>query len=120
MARLPPDPDASLEQFVDGLGVLSRDGRVAGHVATIRSEFHTLLGLKMQWWVWTLVIWSDGTRERAEEDNPPWTTAAEMKNGYLDVVSPHAERAGRYEFVWLSAKEAREGWERLGISHEDF
>lgn len=118
--RTPPDPDTSLDPFVDGLGVLSRDGFIAGHVATVRTEFHTLFSRKMQWWIWSLVIWSDGTRERPEEDYPPWTSVTAMKNGYLDVLSQSAARAGRYNVEWLSPDEARAGWAKLGISQADF
>ena len=120
MRRTPADPDASLDTFVDGLGVLSRDGVIAGHVATVRGEFHTPLSRRMQWCIWSLVIWSDGTRERPEEDYPPWTSVTEMKDGYLEVLSQRRARAGRYDFAWLSPDEAREGWATLGISRGDF
>ncbi|REJ06099.1 hypothetical protein DY023_07360 [Microbacterium bovistercoris] len=120
MSRSPPDPDASLDPFVNGLGVLSRNGDVVGHVATVRWEFHTLFSRKQQWWIWTVVIWNDGRRERPEEDYPPRSSVAEMKDGYLEVYSRDEARAGRYDFAWLQPEAAREGWSRLGITHADF
>jgi hypothetical protein len=120
VAAVSPDPDPSLDPFVDGLGVLSRGGVFAGHVATTRGEFRTLFSRKRQWWIWSIVIWADGRRELPEEDYPPWTTVTEMKKGILEVFSPDETRAGRYDFEWLSAHDAREGWFQLGITHADF
>lgn len=37
--------------------------------------------LRYQWWVWYIVVWTDGHRERSEEDYPPWSVVAEMQSG---------------------------------------
>ncbi len=72
----------------------------------------------MQWWVWYIIIWSDGTRERSTEDYPPWSAVTEMRNGYLDVQG--SNRDGRYDFSWLDADEAAAERKRLDITPGDF
>lgn len=116
----PPRPDPTIDPFVDGLGVLSLDGRPAGHVATTVSEFWSPFSpLRRQWWVWYIVIWPDGTREVSTEDYPPWSAVTEMRNGFLEVQGAGA-RDGRYEFSWLDAGDAAAARARLGVSAEDF
>lgn len=116
----PPDPDPSIEPFRGGVGVLTRDGEFAGHVATSVSEFWSPGRPRhRQWWVWLIVVWADRTRERSREDYPPWTYVAEMKDGYFAWEEGGA-RDGRYDFAWLPATEAQDQRERLGIKAEDF
>ena len=116
----PPEPDPSIEPFRDGVGVLTRDGAVAGHVATAVSEFWSPgRPRRRQWWVWMIVVWIDGMRERSTEDYPPWTYVAEMTNGYLRWEEG-GPRNGRYDFFWLPASEAVAQRSRLGIKPEDF
>ena len=119
--RLPPVPDASLDAFDGGVGVLSRDGVRAGHVATVRWQYHGLLGRQLHWWIWYLVVWEDGTRERSQEDYAPYLAVQAMRAGYLDVdVARDPTRAGRYDFAWLPPAEAAATRERLGIQDSDF
>ncbi len=116
----PPVPDPAIERFADGMGVLSVGGQPVGHVATHVSEFWSpSRAFRRQWWVWYIVVWSDGTRERSEEDYPPWTAVTEMRSGHLDIMSPNP-RAGRYDFVWLEPEEAASERARLGITADDF
>jgi hypothetical protein len=35
--------------------------------------------------VWLLIAWSDGRRERIEEDYPPWSLVGEMRQGWLEL-----------------------------------
>ncbi|OUE19240.1 hypothetical protein BFL34_02282 [Clavibacter michiganensis] len=116
----PAIPDESLDPFDEGMGVLTRDGAVVGHVATIRSQFHGLLLRRRQWWIWYVVVWSDGARERSQEDYPPWSAVREMQAGYLDVDTGRDSRTGRYGFAWLSPVDAAAARERLGIRDSDF
>lgn len=116
----PPKPDPALEVFDEGVGVLSRNGEIAGHVATIRSWFWSPFSpLRRQWWVWYIVVWADGSRERSTEDYPPWSAVKEMQDGYLEWISTDAHR-GRYDFHWLDGHAAGLVRERLKISAEDF
>lgn len=116
----PPIPDPTLDIFDGGVGVLTRDGEMAGHVATSRSWFWSPFSpLRKQWWVWYIVVWADGSRERSTEDYPPWSAVKELQDGYLEWTSKHA-RHGRYEFHWLDRDAATSVRERLGITPEDF
>lgn len=115
-----PRPDPTIDPFVDGVGVLSRDGLAVSHVATTVSQFWSPFSpFRMQWWVWYIVIWSDGEREPSTEDYPPWSAVAEMRDGFLDVQGT-AARDGRYDFSWLGADAATRERARLGVSAEDF
>ncbi len=116
----PPLPDPSLDPFDGGVGTLSRDGVVVGHVATLLTKFMTVFTTRWQHWVWYLVVWDDGTRERSTEDYPPFLAVTEMKSGYLDVLSPTPSRAGHYDFAWLPPDEALAVKERLNITDRDF
>ncbi|WP_431784996.1 hypothetical protein [Microbacterium maritypicum] len=116
----PPRADPSIDPFVDGLGVLSREGLPAGYVATTVGEFWSpSRPFRKQWWVWYVVIWPNGTREPSTEDYPPWSAVAEMRNGYLDVQGAGA-RDGRYDVSLLDADEAVAERMRLGVSTRDF
>jgi hypothetical protein len=117
----PPDPDPGIEPFRDGVGVLTRNGELAGHVATSVSEFWSPSRLRRrQWCVWLIVVWADGVRERSTEDYPPWTYVAEMRNGYFAWEEDGPREGRRYDFAWLPATEAHEQRERLGITAADF
>ena len=115
-----PIPDPSVESFRGGVGVLTRDGQVAGHVATTLGEFWSPGSpLRRQWWVWLIVDWVDGTRERPTEDYPPWTYVAEMKQGVFEWAGGGAYD-GRYDFAWLSPDKAQSMRDQLDIKPEDF
>jgi hypothetical protein len=117
----PPLPDDSLTPFDGGVGLLTRDGRVIGHVATTLGTFWSPSSpLRMQWWVWYIVAWSDGVREPSTEDYPPFWTVNEMRAGYMDVHSRDASRTGRYDFAWLPEAERATTLAGLGIRPDDF
>jgi hypothetical protein len=118
---LPPVPDAAFEPFDDGVGVLSRDGVRAGHVAFVRGTYHGLFDRQWKWWIWYIVVWEDGMRERAQEDYEPYLAVQEIQAGYLEVdVATEKSRAGRYDFAWLSRADAEATRARLGIQDSDF
>ena len=117
-----PKPDPSLDPFRGGLAVLSVDGEDAGHIAT---EVTTFWGLGrpfgLQWDVWLVVVWADGTKERAVQDYPPWAYVTEMKAGFLDWVDgPTEAHHQRYDIQFLSPEEGRTARDRLGIVLADF
>jgi len=117
----PPHPDERLERFDRGIGVLSRDGRFEGHVATTLGRFWSPSSpLRWQPWVWYIVIWADGSREPSAEDYPPFATVDEIGSGRLEVVSSAAGRSGWYDFSWILGAEAETALNRLGITPEDF
>lgn len=109
-----------MEAFDHGCLVLCREGEVAGHVATILSWFWSpSRPLTMQQWVWYIVVWADGERERSAEDYPPWITVTDIRNGVF-VVEDDGPRSGEYLAEWLPEPEAKAQWERLGLTVEDF
>jgi len=112
--------DPALEVFDRGCLILRRDGVFAGHVATTLSSFWSPgRPFTMQQWVWYLVVWADGERERPQEDYPPWTTVDEIQNGgflWLD----DGPRGGEYVAEWLPEPDARAQWDALGLTAEDF
>lgn len=102
--------------------VISQDGQRVGHVATSLAHFRTPFPpITPQPWVWLVVVWADGVKERAVEDDPPWSDVAEIRQGYFEWLgSSRADRAGRYEIEWVPPEQARAERERLGIRLEDF
>lgn len=97
------------------MGVLTRDGIFAGHIATGRSWFWSpFTPLRQQWWMWYVVIWADGTRERSAEDCPPWSAVTEMQNGFFEWLGSDSHR-GRYDLHWMEASEATSTRERLAV-----
>lgn len=117
----PPVPDDSLTPFDGGVGLLTRDGQAVGHVATTLGTFWSPFSpFRMQWWVWYIVVWSDGEREPSTEDYPPFLTVNEMKAGFLEAVSRNESRTGRYDFSWLPQSERMTMLAELRISPSDF
>jgi hypothetical protein len=114
-------PDPALDAFDGGVGLLTRDGKIAGHVAASRSWFWSPSSpLRKQWCVWYIVIWADGSRERSAEDYPPWSAVTELGDEYLEWVSRDTVRNGRYDFAWLDPDTATATLLRLGIVAGDF
>lgn len=66
----PPKPDPALDPFRGGVAVLRRDGEVAGHVATEVKTFWSPFSFSRhrQWWVWFIVVWTNGDREPSAGD----------------------------------------------------
>jgi hypothetical protein len=110
--------DPWIDQFRDGLATLRRDGEQVGHIATSVGHYWNPL---RQPWIWLVVRWGDGLKERAAEDHAPWTYVAEMRDGFIEWDgSPDAARNGRYDVEWLAPAIARAELDRLGIRPEDF
>jgi hypothetical protein len=117
----PPAADPSIDPFRDGVGELSRDGEIVGHLASSVSHFRTLFSPRqLQWWVWLVAVWPDGTRERSIEDYPPWSYVDDIKHGFIECDEWRAERRGRYDFRWLPAAEAAATRASLSIQPSDF
>ena len=75
----------------------------------------------MQWWVWYVVIWADGSKERSTEVySPEWNAVNQMKQGFLEWSSGEPARDGMYRFKWLNSAEAESGWISLGVTLDDF
>jgi hypothetical protein len=116
----PPRPDPSLDPFRDGIAVLRRDGVVEGHVATTVGTFWSpSRPLSRQWWVWFIVVWSDGDREPPFEDYPPWRTVQDMQRGYLEWAEGGQDQQ-RYDIEWLPETERERVRAELGLRAEDF
>lgn len=112
--------DPALDPFREGVAALrTEDGRVAGHLATVVDEFWSpSRPLTWQERVWWLVTWSDGRRERIEEDYPPWTLVDEVQRGRVELeVTPGAEFS---VFVpeWLEGDVRVQAWQEYGILGE--
>ncbi|MFB8229949.1 hypothetical protein [Cellulosimicrobium sp. NPDC055967] len=119
--RREPEPEPDLDAFEDGLALLRRDGVTMGHVATSLGHFRGLFTFTPHPWVWLVVVWDDGAKERAVEDYPPWTYVAEMRDGYLEWEGGRgSRRTGRYEIEWVDRDRATAERARLGIRREDF
>jgi hypothetical protein len=115
-----PDPDPTLDPFHEGVAVLRRNGDLAGHVATVVSTFWSpSRPLSRQWWVWFIVVWANGDRERPFEDYPPWTAVRELQSGTFSWDDGDAHR-GEYTVEWLSEGEREAAWSVLGLSPDDF
>lgn len=112
------DHDPALDVFDRGCLVLRRDGRVAGHIATTLSSFWSpSRPFTKQDWVWLVVVWSNGDRERPLEDYPPWTVVDEIRKGAFTWDEGDAHR-GQYSAEWLPDGERQEQWAALGIDRE--
>lgn len=117
----PPIPDDTLTPFDGGVGVLRCGDEISGHVATTLGWFWSPFSpLRKQWWVWYIVVWVDGARERSTEDYPPFLAVNEMKDGHLEVLSDDPARSGRYDFAWLPSEEGQAMLSLLNISDRDF
>jgi hypothetical protein len=117
-----PPPDPVIDRFRDGMAVLRRGGEVCGHVATSVGFFSTPWRPRSrQPWVWFIVVWSDGTRERPFEDYPPWTWVSEMTAGIFEWDGHAGDpRSGTYDVEWLSEDDTASAWEERSISPQDF
>lgn len=124
------EPD--LSQYHGGVGVLSIDGNVAGHLA---AQVSKIMFPSRSPWLWFIVVWPDGRKERSFDDyGPAWVTARELDAGYLEYYTPSTIRKSRifkiryeqtgirqrYDFEWLGPAAAATKWEELGLSTEDF
>lgn len=107
------DPD--LDIFDRGVWMVRQGDRHVGHVLSTLGHFRSILRPRTrQDWIWALVIWSDGSRERPMEDYPPWTFVRELLDGFLTWDT--GIRAGTYEVDLLPAEDREAVWASLGVS----
>ncbi len=110
-----PKTDPSLAPFHDGVAELKHEGKVVGHIATSVSKFWSPFSpLSLNWWVWSVIVWADGTKEQKLEDYAPWSYVNEMKNGKLEW------HGTIYSIEWLPPSKASAKREELGVHSEDF
>jgi len=65
-----------------------------------------------------LVTWSDGRRERIEEDYPPWTLVEEVRQGRVELETEPGTKPATFVVRWLSGDERSRAWARYGITDE--
>ncbi len=115
-----PTPDSTLDPFRGGVAVLFSNGDLAGHLAASVGTFWSpSRPLSRQWWVWFIVVWSDGVRERPFEDYPPFSVVEEIVSGTFtwEEAGPHG---GSYTVEWVPAGEREGVLADLGIGARDF
>ncbi|MBO0607561.1 hypothetical protein [Myceligenerans salitolerans] len=121
-ARREPEPDPTLDPFRGGVAILRRDGEFQGHVAS--EVTHFFARPRNRWWVWFVIAWADGTKDRLIEDYPPWSYVTEMRQGLFDyagsMLMTDKARIGVYEVEWVPASEAARVRAEAGIRLEDF
>jgi hypothetical protein len=124
-------PDPELRAFDHGVGTLSIDGVLQGHLASVVGK---IAFPSRSPWPWFVVVWTDGTKEPAFEDyGPEWHVVRELDAGFLDHHGPSVvTKRGRlgttfregprcvFEFAWLPKDAAAERWRLLGLSDGDF
>ena len=81
--------------------------------------FLTPFSRRRQWWVWYIVVWANGERERPDEDYPPWTVVREMQSGTFSWDEDDEHR-GDYTVEWLPEEARHEVLAALYIRPEDF
>lgn len=116
----PPDydlPDPDLAAYDHGLGELRLNGEVQGYLASVRLQMSFPA---RQWWPWFVIVWADGSRDRAFEDyGPKWFTVRELDAGYFEHYAESGEPQV-YEFSWLPSDQAGTRWTELGLTENDF
>ncbi len=76
--------------------------------------------LRPQWWIWFLVVWADGQRERPVEDYPPhWLTVDELERGQFKWSSADGV-VRELDAELLGSEASAEIWRELGITAKDF
>lgn len=128
-------PDSQLRAYDHGVGTLTIDGVLKGHLASVVGEIKFPSASP---WPWFVIVWTDGTKEPSFEDyGPGWDTVRELEAGVLDHFGPsiRLERRGlfgrrvRYtrngprcvfEFARLPRDEVTAMWRELGLADSDF
>jgi hypothetical protein len=127
-------PESKLRAYDHGVGTLSVDGELKGYLASV---VLTMSFPRGQPWVWFVIVWVDGVKERSFETyGPGWWTQRELDAGFLDHYGPTVrwerrflgrrfvgDRPGlptRYDFAWLPAEAAAMKWDELGLVDADF
>ena len=128
----PADP--LLRAFDHGVGTLSLDGELVGHLASVVLEMRFPT---RQPWPWFVVVWLDGSKENSFEDyGPSWYTVRELDAGRLEFHGPSTSVDDRilgmrlrssmpgppktFEFKWLPSDVAARRWDELGLVDADF
>jgi hypothetical protein len=109
--------DPALDPFREGVATLrTEDGQVAGYLAAIVDEFWSP-GRPLTWQerVWWLVTWSDGRRDRIEEDYPPWIIVDEVRRGRVELETTPGAVASTFIPEWLEGEDRADAWRRYGI-----
>ena len=65
-----------------------------------------------------MVTWSDGRRDRIEEDYPPWTIVDEVRRGRVELETTPGAVASTFILEWLQGDDRAEAWRRYGITGE--
>ena len=113
------DHDPALDVFDKGTAVLRQGDVVAGHIAsTLSTMWSPSRPFTRQDWIWLLIVWTNGDRERPIEDYPPWSIVKEICDGVL--TWDEGDHRGTYSVEWLPADQTPATWTALGISLEDF
>lgn len=120
--RREPEPEPALAPFRGGVAILRRDDKFCGHIASEVSQFQARP--RNGWWVWFVILWVDGTKDRLIEDYAPWTYVTEMQQGFIDyaggMLMMDKTRAGVYDVEWVPVSEAARVRAEVGIRLEDF
>lgn len=107
-------PDIAM--FDDGLAVMTKDGKKVGHIATSLTKFWSpFRPLSLQWWVWFVIVWEDGTKERPVEEYEPWHYVKEMRDNKIiweDNIT--------YKLEWVPKHTVQSLYKKLNIKPEDF
>jgi hypothetical protein len=128
----PSDP--RLRAYDRGVGTLSVDGELVGHLASVVGEMRFP---SRQPWPWFVVVWLDGTKENTFEDyGPGWYTVRELDAGRFDHHGPSVSFEKRFfgirlrgskigepmsfDFAWLPPEIAARRWNELGLLDADF
>ena len=126
--------DPSLRTYDHGVGTLSVDGELVGHLASVVLEMSFP---SRQPWIWFVIVWLDGSREFKFEDyGPGWYTVRELDAGYFEHPGPSvtvekrvlglrlwSSKPGKpqiFDFTWLPADLAVRRWHELGLADADF
>ena len=112
--------DPRLDAFDRGCLVLRRRSETVGHVATTLGTYWSPGRARtIHQWVWLVVVWADGEKERPVEDYPPWTYVREIWDG--EFIWPYpGPRSGEYSVEWLPDSEREAKWAELGTTLDDF
>jgi hypothetical protein len=114
-----PHPEPRVDPFRGGVATLNHNGTLHGHLfSTVEWLWTPFSPLRKQWWVWYIVVWSDGTRDDPQEDYQPWIVVDEIDRGRYEVEDdPHA---GIYDVAWLPATDASRLRKEYGITDDSF
>jgi len=123
-----------LDNYHHAIGTLTLDGELKGYLACVVG--HIVFPSRAPW-PWFVVVWSDGSKERAFEDyGPEWLTVRELDAGRFEYHGPSRRTEKRFlwwrvvvtepgrpltfDFAWLPTEQAQERWKALGLVDADF